>query len=461
MLRKKERREPGKRASRLLGASLQHTVGELGAQLLNVLPYSDPQTLAETPARDLWRSFNKDGQQRHRAVWDRSSRQVSAFLFDGDEAEPVAGVAIKPLQEPHENDIRFIQILCRVFNEDLRTAPDAQAQKELWDVLTGTRFPRSIGRFSAFSTLPFMHWLRTIESASHLQYEGARFSASIFMTKQRQWIEEAVKTFVPFSTPLDFEDALLREKWIRSLAGEPTVGLVGLGHTGSIIGVVAIPRRNSKNIIPPHRNLSGAVSLVRPGTMAFICAPNGDLYVVLPNGGIFLRTQGRWHYLNYSSFRIFLRQHISRTIVDPVLRTVLDLSFQRKGALLCFLDDDKKIAQVVPDHGQPDRTNRALRMAVRRLDVRRVTHQQILLAAAAVDGAIVFSKGGRVLDSACMIAEPNQAALSHSENARLIRFPGARSTAAWNASIFGVSLKVSEDGPVTVYRAGKLIGQMA
>jgi hypothetical protein len=104
--------------------------------------------------------------------------------------------------------------------------------------------------------------------------------------------------------------------------------------------------------------------------MAFICASNGDLYVVLPNGGIFLRTQGRWHYLNYSSFRSVLLRYISKSIVDPVLRIILDLSFQRKGALLCFLDDSKAISQIVPDHGQPARSNSALRNAVRSLDMR-------------------------------------------------------------------------------------------
>jgi hypothetical protein len=385
----------------------------------------------------------------------------TCFLTAALGPEPIGAVGLTPLQEPHDNDLRFIQTLCRVFNEDLRTAPDTRTQSELWSVLTGTRFSRSIGRFSAFSTLPFMHWLRTIESTLHLRYEGAAFSGSILMTKQRQWIEQSVKTFVRFRKPMRFEDALLREKWIRSLASGLEIGIVGFGHAGSIIGVIAIPRRKSKTVIPPHGTLSGAVSLVQPGTMAFICAPSGDLYVVLPNGAAFLKTQGKWHYLNYSSFRSLLRQHISKTIVDPVLRTILDLSFQRKGALLCFLDDNESISHLVPDNGRSGRANETLRRAVTNLDIRRTTHQQMLLAAAGVDGAVVLSKGGKVLDAACMIGEPDSAALALGGYVKLERFPGARSTAAWNASMFGLSIKISEDGPVTVYKSGKLVGQMA
>ncbi len=417
--------------------------------------------MAEIPARNRWRSLNKGNQQKPRAVWDQISGQVLAFIFDDDKADPVAAVVIAPLQEPHENDIRVVQILCRVFNEDLRTAPDALTQSELWEVLSETRFSRSIGRFTAFSTLPFMHWLRTIQSALHLRYEGTEFSANIFMAKQRKWILKDVKTFVPFSQPLNFENVLLREKWVRSLACEAGVGLVGLGHTGSIIGLIAIPRRESKSIFPPHRALSGVVSLVRPGTMAFICAPNADLYVVLPNGAIFLMTQGRWHYLNYSSFRNLLGQHISAKIVDSVFRVILDLSFQRRGALLCFLEDSKAISRIVPDYGRSNSANEALRKSVRNLDIRRVAAQPILLAAAGVDGAMFFSTTGRVLDAACMIGDPDVDALTLSGCTQLNRLSGARSTAAWNASTLGLSIKVSEDGPVTVYKFGKLIGQMA
>jgi hypothetical protein len=384
-----------------------------------------------------------------------------AFLFNSDENEPIAGVSVTPLQQPQENDIRFVQILCRVFNEDLRTAPDVRTQQELWEVLAASRFARAIGRFSAFSTLPFMRWLRTIESASHLRYEGSGFSASIFMTKQREWIAGAVRTFVPFSNPLDFEEALLREKWIRSLAGDLDLGLVGLGHAGSIIGAITIPRRRAQTVTPPTSALSGAVSLVRPGTMAFICAANGDVYVVLPNGGTFLRTQGQWQYLNYSSFSRLLEQHLPKTTVRALIPMLLDLSFQRKGALLCFVDDDEAIPQIVPDHHIRTRTNSALRQAVKNLNLKKATQQPILLSAAGIDGAMIFSRDGCVLDSACLVGDPGKTALARSGNEQLIRLPGARSTAAWNASIFGLSVKVSEDGPVTVYKAGRLIGQMA
>ena len=58
-----------------------------------------------------------------------------------------------------------------------------------------------------------------------------------------------------------------------------------------------------------------------------------------------------------------------------------------------------------------------------------------------------------------MISDPTPIALSLAGLTDKARFPGARSTAAWNASVYGISIKISEDGPITVYRKGKRILQ--
>lgn len=79
---------------------------------------------------------------------------------------------------------------------------------------------------------------------------------------------------------------------------------------------------------------------------------------------------------------------------------------------------------------------------------------------AAIGGALVIDKKGKVIDVACMISDPSDEELRSNGLSSRERFSGARSTAAWNASIFGLALKVSEDGPVTVYRKGKRVLQI-
>ncbi|MFX6040517.1 hypothetical protein ABTE96_21345, partial [Acinetobacter baumannii] len=85
-------------------------------------------------------------------------------------------------------DLKFCKDYMRVFNSDITTAPHIPETNELWIALQQTRFARSIGRFSPFSTENFMNWLRVVESAGSLRYEGHPFSACILMTKQMQWI---------------------------------------------------------------------------------------------------------------------------------------------------------------------------------------------------------------------------------------------------------------------------------
>lgn len=102
-----------------------------------------------------------------------------------------------------------------------------------------------------------------------------------------------------------------------------------------------------------------------------------------------------------------------------------------------------------------------LRRAVQALDVTKEDDRTVLRSIAAVDGAVIVGRDGTVLDAACMIGEPAPAALKAAGHAAPRLFSGARSTASWNASINGLAIKVSEDGPITVLEGGVVIGRLA
>lgn len=85
---------------------------------------------------------------------------------------------------------------------------------------------------------------------------------------------------------------------------------------------------------------------------------------------------------------------------------------------------------------------------------------KLITAAAATDGATILTKGGRVLDIACMVQTPTPDILIANGFDAPKTFPGARSTAAWNASMFGTVLKVSADGPISIWRHGIEIAQV-
>lgn len=439
---------------------------ETARQLLDELQLIFPKATRhpdEDASAHLLTSIESPDSRSH-VSWLPKSEALIAALREEDPGGGVKlAVALRPVQPPDSLDLKFANAYVRVFNEDVKAAPLLLRHGELWETLALSRVPRAIARLTAFSTTPFLSWLTTMEAATHLKYEGASFQSVVLMSKQHEWVSGPVgEGYVALQSPLSFSSALLQEKWIRAIAGSDAIGLHGLGHSGDIVGIVALPSSPSESVgsavLPTE--LQPIASLVRPGTAAFVCARNGDLYVVLPNGAVFVRSHGRWQYQNFAAFQALLLQHVPQPIARPLLRLMLDLSFSRSGALFSIPAVAEGLRELVPDHAHSQRTNGALRAAISELRVDSAAHRQILLAAAAVDGAIVVSQSGVVLDVACMIGEPDSAALASAGHSKLTRFPGARSTAAWNASIFGLGIKVSEDGPISVFAKGQLVGQL-
>jgi hypothetical protein len=354
------------------------------------------------------------------------------FLVLSPAQLPAVAFGLELFQDPDENDLKFARSYGRVFNEDLRTASDVKKQGELWATLQQTRFSRAIARFSNFTTENFMRWIRSVENASSLRYEGHPFAASILMTKQMQWVEAApAVTLARFSSPLRFERAVLQEKWLRSLVSNPELVLLGYSVSGRIVGLLTFTGLlGSEVVLPPHSKLAAAASTVVPGTMLFITATTGDTYVLFPKGSMFLKHQGRWKYINHK----WLYNSISNAVDAKIVKAI--------------------IVKSIPDHKSPNRPNRELRQFVRGLSVVNPANWQIIRAVATIDGAIVLSKSAKVLDAACMVGDPSREDRERVGQPELYRFPGARSTAAWNISIFGLAIKVSEDGPITVFRYG-------
>jgi hypothetical protein len=368
------------------------------------------------------------------------------------------------IHAPTHLDVTFANTLARVFNEDVQRAGTIRKESELWMSLRQTQFRRAIARFSAFSTGPMVEWLLTIENSTSLRYEGSPFSACIFMSKQKKWIAEPLgNSFVSFHPPLPLKRAILQESWIRAALKGAQVGLLGVGHSGNIVGMVALnalPPADESIRFAPHEDLRGLRQLVRPGTMAFVTSKQGDVYTLFPNGAVFQKTQGMWHYLNYDALFSVLMGYISEAVADAVLRAALNLSYSKQGAILAILIDKVHLCRVVPDSNSQRRANATLRDCMAGLNITKWEHRPFILSAAGADGAVILDAAGSVLDVACMIGDPSRDDLAAAGHSELQKMPGARSTAAWNASIFGTALKISEDGPITVYQKGVEIARI-
>ncbi|MAX26300.1 MAG: hypothetical protein CMJ19_17545 [Phycisphaeraceae bacterium] len=437
------------------------TAERLGKELTFIFPGSHINFVArkENEIPD----FSFDPGSKCRVHWDEKTKQIWSFLYSVDTSIPVRAVALLLLQEPDDFDMQFARAYTRVFNADVLHAYDVLRHRDSWESLMVTRIPRAIATLSPFSTKPFSRWLKWLQDAMQLRYEGRVFQSTLFMTKNLNTFASVNEdNFVKFDVSQSLNDFLFREKWGRAISNNGDVGVLGIGRSGRISGLVSIPHAGIQEDcdMPLPTPLYVIAKMLVPGTMAFVCTENSDLYVILNNGAVFVKTQGRWHFRNYNSFSKLMMAFLPEEISASILQYSLDLSYKRHGALFCIPDNVDEIQKIVPDYRERIRPNSALRDAVGSLCIHNDSHRRMLLAVSALDGALVISNEGNVFDAACMIGQPEQSRLDQIGLKKFKRFAGARTTAAWNASVYGTSIKISEDGLITLFRYGKIIGEM-
>lgn len=434
-------------------------VTELSRHLSSLFSEAQCQELNKSQFVQAWGAIN--GQRLDKQVqWNNAAQTLLAPVVDPGTGCATGGVSMKFRRKIDESDLRVAKLLTQVFNGDIAIASDIDVHKELWLTLQQTRFSRAIGRFSSLSTDMVVQWLRSIENATSLRYEGNTFATQLVLARTKSDVQ--ANNFIeimPFENAIPRADALFSSKWVRTLSYGGNIGLIGTSKKRGIIGIF---QPKSGMIAPtkkgcPHSRLANLCASVDFSALVMVASEAGDLFVVCQNGVTFLKRQGHWHYINYMAITAVLERHLSSDIASVLLQVILDQSFEKKGALFFVHDGLKDIGDVVTDYDKPRRPNEELRDFCINLTLDRPSHIDIIRSISTIDGAIVMDKDGAVIDCAAMVAKPAMAALTAKGISTYGSFPGARSTAAWNASLYGLGIKISEDGPITIFEYGKKV----
>jgi DNA integrity scanning protein DisA with diadenylate cyclase activity len=382
-------------------------------------------------------------------------------VFDG-QTRPQGAVRIDLGRPVRGSERGLARSLTGIFNQDLETTEDLLGEQ--WAALEQTRPRRAIAR--AISSRPddVATWIRAMENSMSLTYEGRTVRHCVVLSRDFQRLTEwtGIK-LIPMRTGLPLEKALLSEKWIRAVVDGSRVALVADRRTGLIEAFLSLSELDpddAEHRYAPHWRLASLQSaLTSMNDIAMVASPHGDIFILTGMGGVFQKAQGRWQLLEYEGLHSLLSKQpgLGEQVIISVLRAILDLSYERTGALFCLLDSPASIKELVPDHKRPERANKNLRSSLKGKSICDWTQRQVITAAAAMDGGVVLDSQGEVLDIACMFVAPPEAA---AQEAKASREPGARAQAAWRASFKGVAIKVSEDGPITVYKEGKVIGRL-
>ncbi len=232
---------------------------------------------------------------------------------------------------------------------------------------------------------------------------------------------------------------------------------------GKILNFVDLNRLERHGLTEKHHYPYWAEPIARAsrkGRCGIALSRQGDI-LVLDEGTLrFTYRYGRWHYWNHVHIVHLLRdlartQHVRPQIlgrvVGAIYRAALDVSFRRSGGLFVILRNRNSLNQVVrlgEAIADTKRDKRDLEFdgVISKHPIQSLP-RAIAVELAALDGALVFANSG------CLLAYG--AVLQPKKAGKLRGTEGSRTKAAIGASNYGLAIKVSSDGDITVYSKGK------
>ena len=229
---------------------------------------------------------------------------------------------------------------------------------------------------------------------------------------------------------------------------------------GAVVGFTDLPS-GTPGAQKYHPKWCDEIAVQSSGKRLGLCLTRqGDL-LVLDGGRLTLTYRfGRWQYWNHAHIVDLIRnaarvQNVPTAkvlgVVRSIYRAALDVSFRRSGALFLVLrsrNDLRKVVRAGDAIGDTQRPglDKAFDGVLDEFSVQSGS-RAVVAELAALDGAVVLANSGRVLAYGAVL-DPRR-------KGRVRAAEGSRTKAAIGASNYGLAVKISSDGDITVYVKGR------
>lgn len=251
----------------------------------------------------------------------------------------------------------------------------------------------------------------------------------------------------------------LQKKKYRALSdGFRTAYLVsGAGATLGFMRLKADANHHGRNIPEWCDNLASEAVGQKIG---IALTRQGDILILDRGRLTFSYRFGRWQYWNHHHIVDLMRnsarvQRVSpknvAALIRALYRAALDVSFRRSGGLFVLLRREQSLRELVRrgdaiGDRERDVVDREFDSAFQARAVVNIP-RSVLCELAALDGAVVLNNAGSIMAYG-VILEPNR-------REGILKAEGSRTKAAIGASHYGLAIKISSDGGMTLYVAGK------
>jgi len=198
----------------------------------------------------------------------------------------------------------------------------------------------------------------------------------------------------------------------------------------------------------------------RGGRCGIALSRQGDILVFDEGTLRFTYRYGQWQYWNHTHLIKLLRDRakaqgvqkkVLGRVVGAIYRAALDVSFRRSGGLFVVLHHRHSLHEIVRQgdavtDGSRRGTDASFDAVFSGKKIQ-FTSRSILVELASLDGAVVLENSGKIVAYG--------AVLRPKKSGKLIGAEGSRTKAAIGASNYGLAVKISSDGDISVFHEGK------
>ncbi|MFV0350657.1 MAG: hypothetical protein ACK5JO_18970 [Halodesulfovibrio sp.] len=386
-------------------------------------------------------------------LWEDGEGEPSYEIVHGDKCvQFFRGLSFSDLEKRFLDHV--VDVFNSAFNDDFHSGMDMAYCSAMASV--------SVMDMAVAKFVGNMHWyevfriIQNIKSLSYEKYEGSAVKTGLLVFDGRTdfGIRRPGVNFIEFSE-LDSKGIILNDLVLRDAAFYRYVDGYDSFYACDVSGVVKGYYNIEESVMSSFDKICGqkvlSVLNVDGNSMFYIGITSySDVEIYKSNKSRIVFRRGKW--------RIF-----DCSVIDAVVgnvefdiepwRCFYALSKIRKGSLVLFTDrfgeieDDRFIKKHI-DSGSG--VFDVIRESVKKCGVRSVVESGELLRMLTTDGMVMFSSDFRQVMDINAIVDTSKAPSNEMGG-------GGRSTAAASASMYGIAVKVSEDGPISIYRNGRCV----
>jgi hypothetical protein len=200
------------------------------------------------------------------------------------------------------------------------------------------------------------------------------------------------------------------------------------------------------------------------GHLCLVLTPHGEIKVFAEGVQVFSFLDGRWRLTDPAEkYQVWVDAIGEPALAERLFAVALDLAEERRGGLFLVVDEPGLVHGLVPPEDllgvwtKPEANVQGFKNQLHYLFQDKPVlglAPTVLETLARIDGAIVLDRQANLLSFGAILRDP----LAPERNASPVE--GGRSTAALAASHYGNVLKVSEDGVVSFFQAGRCIWEI-